>query len=109
MKAKIITEIICLLLVILFLYAGISKLMNLYLFRLQLGNSPWIGQFKGVLSIVLPVFELGVSIMILTGGRIRQAGLIIYAISLFTFSIYITAVLLYADHIPCSCGGLLPA
>lgn len=44
---NIILETVCLLLVLLFVYAAISKLLDFENFRIQLGQSPLLSAFAG--------------------------------------------------------------
>jgi hypothetical protein len=103
---KIMVEIICFLLVLLFVYAALSKLFNYEDFKFQLHASPLIKSLAIPLSIILPVTELitaGMLVITIT----RKTGLILSFILLFVFTGYIVYMLLTQAHLPCSCGGVL--
>ncbi|KAA9038742.1 hypothetical protein FW778_14455 [Ginsengibacter hankyongi] len=106
MKAKFILEILCFLLVLLFVYAGFSKLMDYNAFKAQLSNSPFIKNAAGILAWVLPVIEIG-SAALLTVRITRLYGLIASMMLLLAFTGYISAMLLSGVHLPCSCGGVI--
>jgi hypothetical protein len=99
-------EIISTLLVILFTYAAVSKLIQHDQFTLQLSRSPFITQYSKVISWLLPICEITISIMIC----IKKTKLIGLYASLFLmtlFTVYIYSMLRYSYYIPCSCGGVL--
>lgn len=105
MKFAAAIEIICFLLILLFVYAAFSKLLDYPVFRIQLRRSPIISHFP-FLSWLLPGVEIITAIM-LTVKITRLPGLYASLILLILFSIYITLLLLFSKHLPCSCGGVL--
>jgi len=106
MKRTTIIEIIALLTLSLFLYAGISKIMDYTLFKEQLAESPVLKAFSGVIAVGLPIVEFALVILLIV-PRWRLKGLYSSLILLFIFTIYIVVMMLTSDHLPCSCGGLL--
>ena len=106
MKRKMVTEILASLLIILFVYAALSKLMDYNTFRVQLGKSPFITAFAGLIAWALPVSELAVA-LVLTFKYTRLAGLYASLFLLTFFTAYIYAMLHFSYYIPCSCGGVL--
>jgi len=106
MTRKTITSIINAVLILLFVYAATSKLLNYGLFRFQLSKSPYLADFAGTISWLLPFTELAVVFLLIT-VRLRKAGLYASLILMLLFTGYIFAILNYAEHIPCSCGGVL--
>ncbi|WP_461789462.1 MauE/DoxX family redox-associated membrane protein [Pedobacter sp.] len=104
---KIIIEILVMAMTVLFLYAGITKLMNIHFFELQLKLSPWISNFNRILAWALPSFEIAIAVMLLIGGKFRTLALYCFGSSLLVFSIYISVVLISGRKAPCSCGGLI--
>ncbi|HZX74210.1 MAG TPA: MauE/DoxX family redox-associated membrane protein [Cyclobacteriaceae bacterium] len=101
-------EIISCLLVVLFVYAAVSKLMDMEQFGIQLGQSPLVTSFSNVLIVAVPAVEI-ITAICLAVPAFRLIGL--YAgfslMALFTF--YIVAILHLDSNIPCSCGGILEA
>lgn len=101
-----IVDIICLLFVVLFTYAAVSKLLEFEKFRAQLGQSPLLTAFADMVVWTIPAVELAISLLLFV-PRFRLVAL--YAsLSLMTlFTAYIVAVLYFSPYVPCSCGGIL--
>lgn len=106
MKRRIILEIINCLIILLFVYAATSKLLDYDEFKIQLGKSPFINEFAGVTAWALPIGEILVGVA-LTFTRTRLLGLYASLFLMTMFSAYIYAMLHYSYYIPCSCGGIL--
>ena len=100
------TDIIVFLLVMLFVYAAASKLMAFDEFQAQLGKSPLITGFAKILSILVPVVEIVVSLMLLNTPTLLY-GLYASFFLMFTFTGYIAFILTFSPYVPCSCGGVL--
>jgi uncharacterized membrane protein YphA (DoxX/SURF4 family) len=101
-----ITEIIASLLVILFTYAALSKLLDYGTFRFQLGRSPYLTKMAGMVAWAIPAAEL-ITVAMLVLPCFRQAGLYASFFLLLLFSGYIYAMLHFSYYVPCSCGGVL--
>lgn len=106
MKRKFILEIICNLLILLFIYASISKLLDYEEFKIQLGKSPFINEFAEITAWALPIGEILIGLA-LAFSRTRLIGLYASLFLMTMFSAYIYAMLHYSYYIPCSCGGIL--
>jgi uncharacterized membrane protein YphA (DoxX/SURF4 family) len=106
MKKTVIIEIISFLLILLFVYAAMSKLFNYSDFKSQLIASPLIRTWAQIIAIVLPVIELITAVMLVVRG-FRKYGMIFSIILMTSFTIYIAYMLLFQKHLPCSCGGVL--
>jgi uncharacterized membrane protein YphA (DoxX/SURF4 family) len=106
MLRKTLIDIFSALLIFLFIYTSISKLLEYDTFQRQLGQSPFITLYAPVVAWALPVGEIIIAGMLLY-GRTRLAGfyLSFFLLSLFTF--YLSAMLTFSYFIPCSCGGVL--
>ena len=106
MPKKPLIEITCALLIFLFIYTGVSKLLDYQTFRRQLSQSPFITSYATLLAWALPISEIVIAGM-LCFNRSRLAGLYgsFFLLCLFTF--YLTAMLQLSYTIPCSCGGVL--
>jgi uncharacterized membrane protein YphA (DoxX/SURF4 family) len=99
-------QVIISLLILLFVYAASSKLLDYTQFRVELGKSPLITAFAGYVAWSIPFLEIGIALL-LAFGRTRLTGLYA-AFSLMTvFTAYILYILLFSPYIPCSCGGVL--
>ena len=106
MPRKPLSEIICALLIFLFIYTGISKLLDYHTFRRQLGQSPFITFYAPLLAWALPLGEIIIAGM-LSFNRTRLMGLYLSFFLLCLFTFYLTAMLQLSYYIPCSCGGVL--
>lgn len=106
MKRSTVVEIISSLLVLLFVYAAVSKLLDYQTFRVQLSKSPFITQFADVTAWALPAGELLVAAA-LTFKRTRLLGLYASLFLMTMFTAYIWTMLHYSYYVPCSCGGVL--
>lgn len=106
MKRQVTIEIICFLLIVLFVYAAMNKLMDVEKFRVQIGQSPLLTAFAGWLSWSVPVFELVISVM-LTFSQFRLVGLYASFTLMVMFTAYIVIIMNFSEFIPCSCGGVL--
>lgn len=106
MKRTIVVEIIVFLFVTLFLYTAISKIMDYGVFKEQLLESPIVGFAAPLVAIGLPILEL-VLIALLVMPRWRLLGLYASTALMTAFTAYIIVLMNIADHLPCSCGGVL--
>ena len=103
---KLLIEIAASLLVILFVYAGVNKLLNYSEFRFQLGRSPYIAFMAGFVAWFMPVSEIIVALL-LTVKKTRLVGFYASFLIMVLFTGYIYAMLNYSPYLPCSCGGVL--
>lgn len=106
MSRKPLIEIICALLIFLFVYTGVSKLLDYQTFRRQLGQSPFITSYAYSLAWTLPIGEIVIAGM-LSFNRTRLQGLYLSFFLLCLFTFYLVAMLQLSYFIPCSCGGVL--
>lgn len=106
MKRRAIVELISILFVLLFIYASISKLIDFQNFKIQLSKSPYLTIFSGVLSLMVPILEIAIALLLLIlPGRL--IGLYASFFFMILFTGYIVAILRFSSYIPCSCGGIL--
>lgn len=106
MRRTTIVEIIALLFVILFLYTGISKLMDYSVSREQIALSPLLAPISSWVATLLPVTEIIVSVILFI-PRSRLFGLYISLGLMVLFTAYIIYILNFNAELPCSCGGVL--
>lgn len=102
------SKIMASLLIILFIYAGLSKLMDYSEFRFQLGRSPYVTGMAGFVAWFMPATEI-VAALLLTFQRTRLIGFYLSFLLMLLFTGYIYAMLHYSPFLPCSCGGVLSA
>ncbi|MCK0156352.1 hypothetical protein MWU65_04120 [Cellulophaga sp. F20128] len=101
-----ITNSIRFLFILLFVYAATSKLLIYEQFTMQLGKSPFIGNYANILAWVIPLVEYIIVGLFLFPRYFRAA---FYAsfYTLILFTLYIILVLNFSASIPCSCGGII--
>jgi len=98
--------IVYLLYILLFVYAGLSKLLDFENFSIQLAQSPMLSIYAGWLGWAVPITELLI-VVLLVFPRTRLLGLAGAFTLMVMFTTYIFIILNYASYLPCSCGGVL--
>lgn len=106
MKRTTVTEIIAILYVILFLYTGISKIIDYTVFKEQIATSPLLSPVAKPIAWSLPWIEFLIVVLLIV-PRWRLKGLVSSLILMTVFTIYILAILAFNKNIPCSCGGII--
>jgi putative oxidoreductase len=100
-------EMFCGLIVLLFVYTGISKLLDHSLFQHQLAAFPLIGRMSSILWWLIPIAELIIATLVIY-PKTRLRGLWYSIVLLFCFSCYLViAIIKKGRDLPCSCGGVL--
>ncbi|PZR29625.1 MAG: hypothetical protein DI535_02635 [Citrobacter freundii] len=103
---SIVTEIISALLLILFLYTAVSKLIDHERFEMVLKKSPLLQEVAEPVSWLVPLSELVVSLsLFVPAWRLYGFRLAFGLMSIFT--LYIGYMILFTPHLPCSCGGVI--
>lgn len=92
--------------ILLFAYAALSKFIEYDSFRFQLGKSPFLERFAGVLAWALPLGEIVVTAALFYKDT-RLTGLFASLFLMSLFSVYIFSMLRFSYYTPCSCGGIL--
>lgn len=106
MLTKRLTDILCALLVFLFIYTSVSKLLEYHTFRRQLGQSPFITLYAPFIAWALPAGEIIIAGLLLI-PRTRLTGFYLSFFLLCLFTFYLAAMLQLSYFIPCTCGGVL--
>jgi uncharacterized membrane protein YphA (DoxX/SURF4 family) len=106
MKRNTAIEIISSLLILLFVYTAISKLLDYASFKSVLSRSPFISSVAPLVAWALPAVEILISVLLLI-PKTRLWGLYSSAIVMLLFTIYIGGMMAFAPHLPCSCGGVI--
>lgn len=101
-----IVEIVSYLFVLLFVYAAVSKLLDFENFQVQLGQSPLLSAFAGIIAPCIIIIEL-VASLLLSVKSTRLFGLYCSLFLMVGFTAYIYLILNFSDFIPCSCGGVI--
>ncbi|MCH7415287.1 hypothetical protein MM213_17435 [Belliella sp. R4-6] len=104
---EIINEGYSWLLIILFGYTAINKLIDWEHTRASLYNQVFPIWLSEIILYLIPFLEL-LTVILLILPRTRRQGLVISILLMLAFTIYISLVLTNIfGRIPCSCGGVL--
>lgn len=106
LKRTTITETILVLNVILFLYTGISKIMEYSEFKEQLADSPILGFIATPVALLLPWAEFAIVLMLIV-PRWRLKGFYATLTLMILFTAYIIGLFNINKELPCSCGGII--
>ncbi|MHB1921115.1 MAG: MauE/DoxX family redox-associated membrane protein [Chitinophagaceae bacterium] len=108
MNKYLLLDIFSSLLILLFVYTGISKLINFTTFKFQLGIFPFLHPFAGSISWILPTVEILISGMLILPIS-RGFGFFCSLVVLIIFTSYLIIMVYSGQHLPCSCGGVIEA
>lgn len=106
LKKQVWLEIISHIFIILFVYTGISKLLEYDVFREQLAESPVLAKFSPVIVFAVPLIEFIISLMLFL-PRFRLKGFYASFILMVLFTAYIITLFTISPELPCSCGGII--
>lgn len=101
---NVLVETICLLFIILFVYAGLTKFLEGDLFYHNILNSPIFGSeiIAGISSWVIPIIEILAGLLLtLPKTRIKTLYLVLGLLILYT--VYLVGILYFSAGIPCTC------
>jgi len=100
-------ECISALLILLFLYASVSKFLDFKTFFKEMNNQPLPNSWTPFLVWFIPCSEILISIALIF-ERTRLLGLYGSLILMGLFTIYAILILLHVfPYVPCSCGGVI--
>lgn len=105
-KRTTIIETILVLNLIIFLYTGVSKIMEYSEFEEQLADSPILGFAATPIALLLPWLEFGIVLMLIV-PRWRLKGFYATLILMILFTAYIISLFSIDKELPCSCGGII--
>jgi len=95
------------LLILLFVYAAVSKLAAFSQFKGEMHNQNMPAEAAALLVYLVPAAELAAAFMLLT-TKAQRTGLLLSIVLMALFTGYIALVLAgFWDRVPCSCGGVL--
>lgn len=99
-------EAITAILLLLWIYTGLNKLIQYDKFTFEAGRSPFLQHITPFVAVAVPVSELVIAALLIF-KRTRIMGLYasLFLMTLFTGYVYI--MLHYAYDLPCSCGGII--
>jgi len=106
-KRQVVLESISALLIMLFLYASVSKFLDFQRFIGEMNNQPLPNSWTPFLVWTVPSLEIAISVALIF-ERTRMAGFIASLALMTLFTIYAAAILLhFFKYVPCSCGGVI--
>ena len=106
-KRQVILESIAALLILLFLYASLSKFLDFHTFIGEMNNQPLPNSWTPFLVWFIPCSEILMCIALLF-ERTRLIGFYAALFFMSLFTIYsIIIVFNFFGRIPCSCGGVI--
>lgn len=105
-KKTLLIDIISSLFILLFVYAGVTKLLERKSFKSVLEQSPFIGNESQILSWGLPFIELVIALLLFIPS-IRKWGFIMTFYLMMMFTLYVGYMIFFIPYLPCSCGGVL--
>ena len=105
-KKSLFVDIISALLILLFIYTALTKIIDHKIFRLTLAQSPLIGSISNLLSWAIPLMEL-IAALFLFFPAGRKCGLLSSFLLMLVFTVYIFYMVFFSSKLPCSCGGII--
>jgi hypothetical protein len=107
MNKNIALETICFLLILLFVYTAVSKLINFENFRtFVVTQTPLLRPIASIMAITIPVAEL-VTACFLVIPLLRKWGLVASFVLMASFTGYVVYALYFSPKVPCACGGII--
>ena len=106
-KRQVLLECISALLILLFLYASVSKFLDFKTFIKEMNNQPLPNSWTPFLVYFIPYSEILLSVALIF-ERTRLLGLYGSLVLMGLFTIYATLILVHVfSYVPCSCGGVI--
>lgn len=106
-KRQVLLECISALLILLFVYASLSKFLDFKTFYREMDNQPLPNSWTPVLVWVIPCTEIAISVSLIF-ERTRLLGLYGALVVMGLFTIYTGIILMhFFPYVPCSCGGVI--
>ena len=106
-KRQVLLECISALLILLFVYASLSKFLDFNTFYREMHNQPLPKSWTPFLVWLIPCSEVAISVSLIF-ERTRLLGFYGSLIVMGLFTIYTGIILAhFFPYIPCSCGGVI--
>ena len=105
-KKKWFSDIVASLLLFLFLYTAINKLIDIQSFETTLSQSPYLKDSASLLSWGIPISEVVICFLLFI-PHYRKVGLLFGFILMGVFSLYVGSMIFFSKGLPCSCGGVI--
>jgi len=106
-KKQVILEITGGLIILLFAYASLSKILNFTHFINEINNQPLPNEWTPWLAYIILTIEIVIVVMLVVPS-LRIGGFILSALLMSVFTVYTSIILLHGfSYVPCSCGGVI--
>jgi len=106
-RRQVFIECIAALLIMLFLYASLSKFLDFKIFRGDINNQPFPNSWTPFLIWFIPFTEIAIALALMA-ERTRLIGFYASLSLMCIFTVYTIFVLLHSfRYVPCSCGGVI--
>jgi hypothetical protein len=99
-------EAITAVLLLLWIYTGLNKLIHYDKFSFEAGRSPFLQHIAPLVAAMIPPAELAIAALLIF-KRTRVTGLYASLFLMTLFTGYVYVMLRYAYDLPCSCGGII--
>lgn len=108
MKKTILVDAITFFFILLFLYTGVAKLLEIHTIKEQMLSSPFLNSpfLAAAISWVLPIGEILLAIALFI-PRWHIIALYTTCVLMTLFTLYVIVILLIDSQISCSCGGII--
>jgi len=107
MKRKIVLEVLSSLLIVLFVYAGVSKWLDFKTYVGEIDNQPFPNWMTPALAWLIPLSEITIALLLLF-ARTQLLGFWASFVLMTLFTVYTILILLkFFGRVPCSCGGII--
>ena len=93
-------------LIVLFTYTAINKILHLPNFILTISRSSIIGSNAGFIARTVITVELLI-VIFLFFPALRKIGLLLSSLLMLAFTVYVAYILSTEPQLPCSCGGII--
>jgi hypothetical protein len=103
---NLIIEAITAVLLLLWIYTGLNKLIHYDKFSFEVGRSPFLQYVAPWVAALVPLAELLIAALLIS-KRTRVTGLYASLFLMTLFTGYVYVMLRYAYDLPCSCGGII--
>jgi len=107
LKRQVVLECIAALLILLFLYASVSKFLDFKRFIDEINNQPLPNSWTPFLVWCIPLLEIAISVAVVFEYT-RLVAFYASLVMMMLFTIYAILILThFFPYVPCSCGGVI--
>jgi len=107
LKRQVVLECIAALLILLFLYASVSKFLDFKRFIDEINNQPLPNSWTPFLVWCIPLLEIAISVAVVFEYT-RLLAFYASLVMMMLFTIYAILILThFFPYVPCSCGGVI--